>query len=240
MEGDDCKGIGQKDKNIERRMFMASRSTGNCYICGAELGKTAMKNHILKAHGGEDDGQDCCLLKIEDAYDKDYWLFVDIPLHKSLSDIDAFLREIWLECCGHMSAFHTPGQSDIEKSRKLNSFSVSDKLLHEYDFGSTTETVITVMGTVRRKRQKEAVRLLARNVPPQFTCEKCGSPAEYICIQCMYDMDNPLYCAECSEEHEHDEMLLPVVNSPRMGVCGYDGELDIFTFDPMKVKNGGN
>ncbi|KLU61006.1 hypothetical protein CEB3_c25760 [Peptococcaceae bacterium CEB3] len=36
---------------------MASGSKGNCYICGAELGKTAMKNHILKAHGGEDNGQ---------------------------------------------------------------------------------------------------------------------------------------------------------------------------------------
>lgn len=25
---------------------------GNCYLCGAELGKTAMKNHILKEHNG--------------------------------------------------------------------------------------------------------------------------------------------------------------------------------------------
>lgn len=31
---------------------------GTCYICGAEPGKTAMKNHWLKAHGGGD-GQEC-------------------------------------------------------------------------------------------------------------------------------------------------------------------------------------
>lgn len=76
---------------------------GNCYLCGAELGKTAMKNHILKEHNGPEDGQECCLLKIEGADDKDYWLYVDIPVNRTLSALDTFLRKIWLECCGHMS-----------------------------------------------------------------------------------------------------------------------------------------
>jgi hypothetical protein len=220
-------------------MGMASGSIGNCYICGAELGKTAMKNHILKAHGGETDGQECCLLKIEGAYNKDYWLFIDVATHKSLSDVDSFLRKIWLECCGHMSAFRASGQRDIGKSRKLSSFSIGDKFLHEYDFGSTTETVITVMGATRREPQKEVVRLLARNVPPQFQCAECSAPAEYIGTQCMYDSDNPFYCTECGEKHEHEEMILPVTNSPRMGECGYSGELDKFTFDSSKVKAEG-
>lgn len=219
---------------------MALGSVGNCYICGVELGKTAMKSHILKAHGGEDGGQECCLLKVEGAYNKDYWLFIDIPAHKSLSNVDAFLRKIWLECCGHMSAFCASGQREIGKSRKLNSFSVGDKLLHEYDFGSTTETVITIMGVTKRKTRKEAVRLLARNVLPQFKCEECDSSAKYICTQCVYDSDNPFYCGDCGEKHEHDDMLLPVTNSPRMGECGYGGELDTFAFDPLKVKDGGN
>ena len=29
---------------------MATTTKGRCYLCGAELGKTAMKNHILKDH----------------------------------------------------------------------------------------------------------------------------------------------------------------------------------------------
>ena len=218
---------------------MASSSTGNCYICGASLGKTAMKNHIIKAHTGEPAGQECRLLKIEGAYVKDYWLFIDVAAHKSLSDVDAFLRKIWLECCGRMSAFSAPGHIEVAKSRKLNSFADGDKLLHEYDFGSTTETLITVMGTTRRNLQKAAVRLLARNVPPQFKCEKCGAPAEFFCTDCMFDSDNPFYCAKCGEAHEHDDMLLPVTNSPRMGVCGYDGELDKFAFVPPQSKPGG-
>ncbi len=46
---------------------MATVSKGRCYLCGKELGKTAMKNHILKAHGVEEGGQECQLLKIEGA-----------------------------------------------------------------------------------------------------------------------------------------------------------------------------
>lgn len=49
---------------------MASR--GNCYLCGAELGKTAIKNHILKRHNIEGGKQECRLLKFEGAYEKDY------------------------------------------------------------------------------------------------------------------------------------------------------------------------
>ncbi len=33
------------------------------------------------------------------------------------------------------------------------------------------------------------------------------------------------------ESHPHDSAL-PIVNSPRMGVCGYCGEDDVYTFDP--------
>ena len=105
---------------------MASVSTGNCYICGAGLGKTAMKNHLIKAHDEKDGGEECYLLKIEGAYDKDYWLFVDIPTEKTLSDLDGFLRRIWLECCGHLSAFSGPGHREISMSRKLKAFSIGD------------------------------------------------------------------------------------------------------------------
>lgn len=197
---------------------------GTCYICGAELGKTAMKNHLLKIHSGGE-GQECRLLKIEGAYDKDYWLYVDMAADKTLRTLDAFFRKIWLECCGHLSEFRGAG-----KSSQIGRFSEGDQFLHLYDMGSTTETLITVIGTTWRPPQREAVRLLARNVPPQFTCVGCGAPAAYFCTECQWDIDNPFYCKSCARGHEHEEMLLPVTNSPRMGVCGYTGELDTFAF----------
>ena len=92
--------------------------------------------------------------------------------------------------------------------------------------------MITIIGETTRKRQKESVRLLARNIQPSFFCASCGKPAIMICSECVYDSDNPFFCEECYEEHEHEDMLLPVTNSPRIGECGYDGELDVFDFIP--------
>lgn len=203
---------------------MAKSTKGNCYLCGAELGKTAMKNHLLKEHGGET-GQECRLFKLEGAYDKNYWLYVDIPVDKKLNTLDRFLRKIWLECCGHMSEFQGAG-----KSTKVGNLPIGGQFLHLYDFGSTTETLITVMGTTWRPPQKEAVRLLARNMPPQFACGKCGAPAGYVDTERLWHDEDPFYCERCAGKYADEEMLLPVTNSPRMGVCGYAGELDTFAF----------
>ena len=214
---------------------MAATSTGYCYVCGVELGKIAMKNHVQKIHGVDFSGQECRLLKIEGAYDKDYWLYIDIPMESALSDVDSFLRKIWLECCGHLSAFRSPGRSghrEIAMSCRASYFAEGEKVVHEYDFGSTTESLVTFMGSVFRKRQRGSVRLLARNAPSVYKCNICDSIAEYICQECIYTSDNPFYCERCSETHVHQEMLRAVTNSPRMGECGYEGELDTFTYVP--------
>jgi len=218
---------------------MATNSTGNCYLCGASLGTTAMKNHLLKVHAGADlsgdkTGQECRLLKIEGAFDKQYWLFIDVPADKTLAAVDGFLRKIWLECCGHMSEFCVePWQDKIGMTRKLGSFAAGEKFFHIYDFGTTTETLITVMGTTNRKPQKGPVRLLARNTPPVFECEECGKPAVYLCEKQVEPFDTPFYCADCGEKREDDNHFMhKVTNSPRMGECAYDGELDVFAFNP--------
>ena len=211
---------------------MAVQSKGNCYLCGAELGKVAMKNHILKVHAGDRSLQKCRLLKIEGAYEKNYWLYIDVPVNKTLSAVDIFLRKIWLECCGHMSAFSDPRHEELGKGRQLGGFAPGDKILHEYDFGNTTESLITVVGDTYREPQRNAVRLLARNAPPAFICCKCGKAAAYICVECIYEVDNPFSCEECADHHEHD-YFLPVTNSPRMGVCGYEGTQDKYAFSPL-------
>lgn len=216
---------------------MTTSSKGNCYLCGRELSKTGMRSHILKAHAGEGVGQECCLLKVEGTYHKDYWLYLDIPVKNTLAVLDWFLRRIWLECCDHMSAFYAKRYQGMPDNRKLSTFPVGVKFMHHYDFGSTTETTITVVGPTWRPPQQEAVRLLARNVPPQFQCSMCGAPATHICPEERYYSENPFYCEECAEKREVDFML-PVTNSPRMGVCGYEGERDTYAFVPPEKTKG--
>ncbi len=205
---------------------------GNCYLCGKTLAKSGFRRHFAAAHTYDGpNAQKCVLLKVEDTYDKDYWLFLDLPVTSSLKTLDSFLRRIWLECCGHLSAFYLPGYRDLPMNVRVGDFAPNLKIQYEYDFGSTTYLTITVLDTVYRPKQRTAVRLLARNVPIHFACGKCGKEAEYICCECMFGDQNPFFCENCLKKHEHkDNLALPVTNSPRMGVCGYEGEFDIYEF----------
>ena len=138
---------------------MATVSKGRCYLCGKELGKTAMKNHILKAHGVEEGGQECQLLKIEGA-DKNYWLYVDMPVTSSLTSLDSFLRKIWLECCGHLSEFSDGRYHSIGKGQKIGRFQTGDRMLHQYDFGDTTETLFPHLREIDRTANERLDRMI--------------------------------------------------------------------------------
>ena len=199
---------------------------GNCFICGKTAGKTVIKNHIIKEHG--EGGEECYLIKAEGAYNKDYWLLFSIPLDASLSAVDKFLRQIWCECCGHLSAFRRGG-AEFGKSRKISALVVGDTLLYEYDFGSTTEIMLTVVDVIHRQPQREKICLLARNVPPEVLCEKCGAPATWVDA-----WEYEALCDDCAEDADEDA-LMPIVNSPRCGECGYDGEQDKWMFDSTKI-----
>ncbi|MDR3164700.1 MAG: hypothetical protein LBU13_03900 [Synergistaceae bacterium] len=188
------------------------------------MSKTAIKNHILKNHNDGDER--CILIKAEGAYDKNYWLYFSVSLDATLSAADAFLRRIWCECCGHLSAFRR-GVDELGKSRKLSLLYIGDILQYEYDFGSTTEILVTVVDNLSRPAQKEKVRLLARNVPALEKCVKCGAPATQI-----HAWEGGMFCDKCASNAKNNEAFLPIVNSPRCGECGYTGEYDKWTFDP--------
>ncbi|MBR2697833.1 MAG: hypothetical protein IKE76_04505 [Clostridia bacterium] len=207
---------------------MATTQKGYCYICGAELTRTGMQSHILKKHAGFGD-QLCRLIRVEGTYNRDYWLYLDMPVNATLASLDKFLRAVWLECCGHLSAFYMGRYDEIPMSRKLERLDANAVLPYEYDFGSTTDLTVTFLGNCYRPRQRNHVRLLARNKPFEFTCGKCGKPAEYVNALEIDSEDNPFLCEACSKGVE---FILPITNSPRMGVCGYCGELDKYEYRP--------
>ena len=124
-----------------------------------------------------------------------------------------------------MSAF-SYGRSELEMGRRLkNVLSPGMELLHEYDFGSTTELLVKVLAEYEGPVEKnKLVQILARNEAYKIPCDECGKiPAVQICTECQWDGSGWL-CEACAKDHEcGEEMLLPVVNSPRTGVCGYTG-----------------
>ncbi len=220
------------------------RTKGNCIYCNKSLTKSGMQKHLPTCQAKKDaleklKSKEAKLaevyhIMVEGRHASDYWLHLRVKANMKLQTLDSFLRDIWLECCGHLSAFRLDGISyssyidddfgdesmDITLKKILRK---GLKFLHEYDFGSTTELVLTVVDVGKEPYSGDEIQTMSRNESPLIECTGCGKPATEICTQCVWE-GGGLLCEECAEEHEcGEEMLLPVVNSPRTGVCGYEG-----------------
>jgi len=115
----------------------------------------------------------------------------------------------------------------VELSQDLK---VGQKFFHEYDFGSTTELTLKVLaereGVVSNDDDdEESTEILARNNPPAIPCRECGKPATKVASG-YYDVGDGALCDACARTKlkEYEDSFLPIVNSPRVGVCGYTGD----------------
>ena len=212
-------------------------SIGQCNLCKKTVSGTAMSRHLesceerKKANENEIKQNRIFLLRASAGH---FFVYFEIDESLTLKNIDNFLRHLWLECCGHLSAFTIRGisysshpQSEYE-DRSMNIpvkhiLKSGLEFKHEYDFGTTTELNMKCISERQGEHRKE-IDILSRNNMPEFNCDKCGKPAKEICQECIEMGEEGLFCESCAKEHEHDEeMFLPVVNSPRMGMCGYTG-----------------
>jgi hypothetical protein len=118
------------------------------------------------------------------------------------------------------------GRANTDRNMRVEIGEVFDRTgqkgTYDYDFGSTTRLTVERTGA-RRGRIGQAVRRLVRNDPLPWTCGACGAPATLVC--CAHEgNDSPFVCDAHQPDHEcRDDAFWPVVNSPRMGVCGYAG-----------------
>ena len=211
---------------------MPKRSSfGICDACGVRKGKGAMVAHLtscLPAHpcaGASTGSELLLLLRAQASGSPIFWLDLAVKPEGKLKDVDRFLRRIWLECCGHMSKFYGSAHRKVSMNTKVREAfgSAADRLGYVYDFGSSTELNVALSGAVEGSA-KGVVRLVARNEAPTWPCDVCDEPATVVCAQCLYE-GKGFCCTAHAPSHDcGDGMLLPVANSPRMGVCGYTGE----------------
>jgi hypothetical protein len=154
-----------------------------------------------------------------------YWLVIEAKADAQLRHVDALLRKLWLECCGHMSAFRLGRRELAMTTATATVFAhAASKVEYEYDFGSTTALTGELVGKRQGSIGRASVRLLARNEALVWPCGDCKAAATVVCPYCI-DSDDGLFCDAHADVHEHagEEVYLPVVNSPRMGVCAYTG-----------------
>jgi hypothetical protein len=313
---------------------------GICKFCEKSFIKGSMNRHLqaCKERAAylenlakkEPEVQKIFQIAIEDKYIPQYWLQVEMPADEELDTLDMFLRDFWLECCGHLSAFtlpnkellrnplkkpesaaeweantgeelpakyHDPAMWDspevqftldrlfasLQRELKNLSFTfspegryyddmepwlppisqaaeqtdedtseikeeeeeeeeeedlrletlleVGDMFTYEYDFGTSTDLKLKVVGEREGGFPSDVgVLVVAQNEAPEVLCQVCGKKrAVKICNYCEYEGKGWL-CSDCAKKHKKnsdcglsEEELLPVVNSPRAGVCGYTG-----------------
>src|ERR1017187_7635036 len=220
-------------------------SVGTCYLCNETFKKAVMTRHLSKCAGpavppdgaAADEARTGASfhLLVEGRYAAAYWMHLAVPAAATLTKLDRFLRDIWLECCGHMSSFAISGNrysgfSEAEYGEKRMTTRLDRvleaglKFSYECDFGSTTEQRLKVIGLRERGTPDGKVQLLARNEEPEVMCHECKQrPATQICVECDCRGEGWL-CEACAAEHDcGNETMLPGANSPRTGICGYGG-----------------
>lgn len=222
------------------------KTKGKCSFCNQLFGKPGMVRHVLSCSKrkerikfiSEQKNTNFFLILVEQ---EPYWLYMQIPDYCALTHLDDVLRKEWLECCGHLSSFkikgiiydcfHDDGEDIFGKMPESMDVKLKDVLkpgvifTHDYDFGSTTTLRLKVVAHYKEPFSNQ-ISIIAQNEQPEFPCELCGKVSESICAFC-----HETVCSKCIKKHAcesgeyPDAYMLPLVNSPRTGICGYVGKL---------------
>jgi len=191
-----------------------------------------MTEHALFCAGQrtETDGDENFILRIASRDDLEYWLYAELKKDAALYQLDNFIREEWVECCGHMSMFRIQGEEYYSRcddmtgghsmrARIAGLMKTGDEFDYEYDFGSPTRLHLEVVGEARLPRRHKKARLIAQNIRPRYACICCGKPAEYVFRPDGGPIAQSVYCSACVQAMENAHEMLPLLNSPRAGMC---------------------
>lgn len=116
---------------------------GKCVFCNKALSKTGLtlhlNNHLTEISKGNKFGKSFHI-KIEPGRrwgTTPYFLYFWIDASAEMDDIDNFLRNIWLVCCGHVSSFikkqSGKNNSNLWNGLIIDSKSGSTRLIEEYN-----------------------------------------------------------------------------------------------------------
>lgn len=231
---------------------------GTCSLCSKSLTATGFTSHLMscipKTLGLKREKIDpgtmagarktrYLQLKVNNSGIRDYWLHLGVRSDATLSELDGFLRALWLECCGHLSAFTIQEESYESSSWGLvdspwadsrsMDVAIGQVLPHKtrswytYDFGTSTELVLEITNRYAvpgSRKDLDRIQVLARNIAPEFACDTCGKPARYLEV----DEDDMWEYRHYCDDHrpENEDYGYNIVNSPRCGVCGYGQDFD--------------
>ena len=216
-------------------------SEGKCVYCKETFAKAGITKHLAahlkKIASEKPQSAKAFHVRVEGA---DYFINLLVNGDAQLVDLDDYIRAIWLECCGHMSSLVEKGKDyDINWDADDSSFGEDmsqpmkdvfrkgQKLVYEYDFGSTTQLEVKVIEEYGIAVNDD-IKLLSRNEPLKIVCEVCKTKAAAMICTAHDWNESTLFCKTCAKKHakectDFEDMSFKLVNSPRTGVCAYEG-----------------
>jgi hypothetical protein len=220
-------------------MTSNGKTEGACVFCGRRGGRGGLSRHlqgcakrraaIQAAAETPGEAETLIHLQVQDAAGGAFWLHLEMRGGATLKKLDEYLRAIWLECCGHLSQFNRGGWrgGPVGMARRAkDALGEGVVLEHVYDFGSSSCSIVKVVAARQgRPLSRHPILLMARNEMPVVACAECGEPGTRLCVECTYEMRDGVLCETHAATHPHEEYGEPLalVNSPRLGTCGYEG-----------------
>ncbi len=198
----------------------------NCTFCNTKFGIKAFKNHLEDCISETQNTKSGYLIEFSSSSyitKKYYSMFAIFGLNCTFKHIDKFLKNKWCECCNHMSILNVCCLTNdkfncdsIKFNILISKYENADHFNYEYDMGTTTKITFKIIKKLDGIETNNNVELVYQNEVHKLKC-KCKKEALFI-------YEDALVCKECSLLIDEDEEIFtPIVNSPRIGLCGYVG-----------------
>lgn len=213
---------------------------GKCYYCNKELTEKTIKRHskncphMMKIINDEinntKETRNQFIISMKNQYNSyEYCIYLSIDENLQLQHLDQFIRDVWVECCGHLSSFFIDkvkyddnGNSLYEMNITLKDvLSVGTKFRYEYDFTNPTSIILEVVSKIEVSKIHSQIEILSRNNEKQYTCNNCNNKAKF-----RYNLLDYFLCKKCANKIDFcmlEELLGIYFNSPRDGMCNYIG-----------------
>jgi hypothetical protein len=211
-----------------------NQDLGTCYICGKDFAVRGMTRHVKSCIKRIKGSEKCMLLHIKGG--GPFFITLLAPLNGfTFAHLDAFIRGVWFECCGHLSRFDTgfdfwddDGRSDEEFMKKsLKNIQNFGTLGYEYDFGSTSYAEIKFLDIVEINQKLKSFKVLAYNHIPVKKCESCEKNAKFM-VEDYETGETVFACSEHGPKDDEDNEVyaFELINNPRVGFCGDTPDTD--------------
>ncbi|WP_297632333.1 SEC-C metal-binding domain-containing protein [uncultured Clostridium sp.] len=156
---------------------------GKCYFCGKDVTNRTAKRHAKTCSVFQEKNEEGIklskslkerfIIKINDKETKKFTLYIVMDSYLKLRELDNFIRDIWVECCNHLSLFKINGEryfsnteindGENQEYRLEEIFDIGDKFDYEYDFGTTTYLEGEIIDKIKSGDNAPQIEIIIRN-----------------------------------------------------------------------------